>query len=76
MDEKQSVSDLLDVIIGESSQAFHSYDYKEVNEFEELLSLGELVDRLTIVNIKLYKHGILNFIIEVMLFNSFILRFS
>ena len=51
MDEKQSVSDLLDVIIGESSQAFHSYDYKEVNEFEELLSLGELVDRLTIVNI-------------------------
>ena len=55
MDEKQSVSDLLDVIISESSQAFHSYDYKEVNEFEELLSLGELVDRLTIVNIKLYK---------------------
>ena len=55
MDEKQSITELLNTIIRKSSESFHSYNYKEVNEFEELLSLGELVDRLTIVNIKLYK---------------------
>ena len=54
MDEKQSITELLNTIIRKSSESFHSYNYKEVNEFEELLSLGELVDRLTIVNIKLY----------------------
>jgi hypothetical protein len=55
MDEEQGVSQLIDGVISQSVQSFHEADYQELNEFEELLSLGELTDRLTIVNIKLFK---------------------
>ena len=55
MDEKQTVSDLINDAISKSVEYWDFADYKESNDFEELLSLGELTDRLTIVNIKLYK---------------------
>lgn len=48
------LSNLIDKTI---SQSIHDYDGSYVlgNSFEELLSMGELVDRLSIVNFKLYK---------------------
>ena len=55
MDEKQTLSDLMNQVVSNSVEYWEFADYKESNEFEELLSLGELTDRLTIVNIKLYK---------------------
>jgi hypothetical protein len=48
------ISDNIDNII---INAVKNYDgsYELGNSFEELLSLGELVDRLSIINFKLYK---------------------
>jgi hypothetical protein len=49
------ISDLIDDKIVESIKAYdNSYELGD-NPFEELLSMGELVDRLSIVNFKLYK---------------------
>jgi hypothetical protein len=47
------MKDVIDSIIGE---AIEKYDgtYALNNSFEELMSFGELVDRLSIVNFKLY----------------------
>lgn len=42
-------SNLIDYIITNSIKT-----YKSDNSFEELISMGELVDRLSIVNLKLY----------------------
>ena len=49
-----SMSDIIDSII---TNSIINYDnsYELGNPFEELLSMGELVDRLSIVNFKLYK---------------------
>ena len=50
-----NLSELIDNKIFESIQEYNgSYELSE-NPFEELLSLGELVDRLSIINFKLYK---------------------
>lgn len=48
------MSDIIDNII---TGSIINYDnsYELGNPFEELLSMGELVDRLSIVNFKLYK---------------------
>lgn len=49
------ISDLIDSKISESISLYDgSYELGN-NPFEELLSMGELVDRLSIVNFKLYK---------------------
>ena len=48
-----SISELIDVQISELVATYTSQE-EEYYEFQELISLGELVDRLTIVNIKLY----------------------
>lgn len=49
------LSKIIDNIINESIKKYdNSYDLSE-NSFEILLSMGELVDRLSIVNFKLYK---------------------
>jgi hypothetical protein len=48
------LSETIDAIICESVKNYdNSYDLS--NPFEELLSLGEIVDRLSIINFKLYK---------------------
>lgn len=50
-----NLSDLIDLKIEDSIQKYdNSYELKD-NSFEQLISLGELVDRLSIVNFKLYK---------------------
>lgn len=51
---KENISELIDLTI---NQSIKNYDgsYNLDNPFEELLSMGELVDRLSIVNFKLYK---------------------
>ena len=49
------LSDLFDKVIREEVEDSQCSLGAEINEFEELLSMGELADRLTIVNIKLYK---------------------
>jgi hypothetical protein len=53
----KNLSDLIDLKIKDSIKNYdNSYSLTEENNpFEELLSLGELVDRLSIVNFKLYK---------------------
>ena len=48
------MSDAVDKVIMESVKNFDgSYELDE-NSFRELLSMGELIDRLSIVNFKLY----------------------
>lgn len=49
------ISDLIDSKIVDSIKAYDNSYELEDNPFEELLSMGELVDRLSIVNFKLYK---------------------
>lgn len=50
-----TTSDYIDLKINEAIQKHKRPPYKPVeNPFESLLSLGELVDRLSIVNYKLY----------------------
>lgn len=50
-----SLSEIIDSIIENSIKEYdNSYNLPE-NSFEKLLSMGELVDRLSIVNFKLYK---------------------
>lgn len=51
---KEKISDFIDLTI---IQSIKNYDGSYIlgNPFEELLSMGELVDRLSIVNFKLYK---------------------
>jgi len=53
----KNLSDLIDLKIKDSIKNYdNSYSLAEENNpFEELLSLGELVDRLSIINFKLYK---------------------
>ena len=53
----KNLSDLIDLKIEDSIKNYdNSYSLEEeTNSFEQLLSLGELVDRLSIVNFKLYK---------------------
>lgn len=49
------LSELIDEQIVSSIESYdNSYELGE-NPFEELLSMGELVDRLSIINFKLYK---------------------
>jgi hypothetical protein len=49
------LSESIDKIIEESIKSYdNSYNLGE-SPFEELISMGELVDRLSIVNFKLYK---------------------
>lgn len=55
MDEIKLLSNVFDGIIETQVKLSKCSLKPEVNEFEELLSMGELVDRLTIINIKLYK---------------------
>lgn len=52
--KEKSISDLIDSVI---STSIKNYDnsYTLDSPFEELISMGELVDRLSIVNFKLYK---------------------
>lgn len=54
MDERNNVSDVIDSIIND---AIDKYDdsYTCDSPFEKLLSFGELVDRLSIINFKLYR---------------------
>lgn len=55
MNIEKNISDLIDEIINISVKNYdNSYDLTN-SPFEELLSMGELVDRLSIVNFKLYK---------------------
>lgn len=50
-----NLSDNIDSVIQESIKNYdQSYELGN-NSFEELISMGELVDRLSIVNFKLYK---------------------
>lgn len=49
------LSETIDQIIVDSIKSYdNSYELGD-NPFEELISMGELVDRLSIVNFKLYK---------------------
>jgi hypothetical protein len=51
----KNLSDLIDEQINEAIKKYdNSYDLGS-NSFEELISMGELVDRLSIINFKLYK---------------------
>lgn len=51
----EKLSEVIDLIIEKSVKSYdNSYDLPE-NSFETLLSMGELVDRLSIINFKLYK---------------------
>jgi hypothetical protein len=51
----ETLSNLIDKIIEKSIQNYdNTFDLQD-NPFEDLISLGELVDRLSIVNFKLYK---------------------
>ena len=48
-------SDIIDHIIRESIKNYdNSYEMGD-NSFRELLSMGELIDRISIINFKLYK---------------------
>ena len=50
-----NLSDTVDSVIVDAIKSYdNSYELGD-NPFEELLSMGELVDRLSIVNFKLYK---------------------
>jgi len=50
------LSDKIDWEIDEAIKTFKpEYAFKEINEFEKLIGMGELIDRLSIVNIKLFK---------------------
>lgn len=54
MDEVK-ISDLINQVIEDSVKNFDgTYGLTVINSFEELISMGELVDRLSIVNFKLY----------------------
>ena len=51
----EKLSELIDLTILESIKKYdYTYDLGE-NSFEELISMGELVDRLSIVNFKLFR---------------------
>jgi hypothetical protein len=55
MDKYNTLSGLIDNQIQQSIKNYdNSYKLGE-NSFEELISMGELVDRLSIINFKLYK---------------------
>ena len=47
------MKDLIDSVIGEAIQEYDG-SYTLGNPFEEMMSFGELVDRLSIVNFKLF----------------------
>lgn len=49
-----NTSDLIDKKIIEVIQSFNNSNELVDNNFENLISLGELIDRLSIVNFKLY----------------------
>lgn len=52
---KENLSNIIDSVIEESIKNYdNSYELKN-SSFEVLISMGELVDRLSIVNFKLYK---------------------
>ena len=51
---KRTLSDVLDCIIDISVKDFDASSELAFTEFSNLISLGELIDRLTIVNIKLF----------------------
>lgn len=50
-----NLSELIDLKISDSINEYDGTYQLEDNPFEEILSLGELIDRLSIVNFKLYK---------------------
>lgn len=50
-----SISDLIDKVINEAIPKYKDSIGMGVDPFEILISMGELVDRLSIVNFKLYK---------------------
>jgi len=51
----KNLGELIEEVIANAVNSYdNSYDLGD-NSFEELLSMGELVDRLSIVNFKLYK---------------------
>ena len=55
VDNMEKLSELIDLTILESIKKYdNTYNFGK-NSFEELISMGELVDRLSIVNFKLYK---------------------
>lgn len=49
-----NLSDQVDEIINHAVEKFDGTCHLEENPFEKLVSMGELVDRLTIVNLKLF----------------------
>jgi len=51
----EKLSELIDLTILESIKKYDNTYNLGKNSFEELISMGELVDRLSIVNFKLYK---------------------
>ena len=56
MDEAADVASSIDSLIQEiCDEKKDPLDYQLLGEFEELITFGELVDRLCIVNIKLFK---------------------
>ena len=58
VDKNKNMEKLSDLIDGKIKEAISNYDNSYElgnNSFEELISMGELVDRLSIVNFKLYK---------------------
>lgn len=50
-----NISDLIDKQILQSILKYDNSNELGENSFEEILSMGELVDRLSIINFKLYK---------------------
>jgi len=52
--KEKNISDLIDDVILTSIKKYDN-SYELNNPFEELISMGELIDRLSIVNFKLYK---------------------
>lgn len=55
MEFKMNISDSIDEVIRKTIENYDGSYVLGDNPFEELLSMGELVDRLSIVNFKLYK---------------------
>lgn len=59
MDDKTQISESIEKIIDSSIEKYKKFSgieqYKLDNCFEQLISIGELIDRLSIVNFKLYK---------------------
>ena len=55
VDNMEKLSELIDLTILESIKKYDNTYNLGKNSFEELISMGELVDRLSIVNFKLYK---------------------